>query len=815
MAKKKLKKLLSVILALSMAMSMLSTSVLADGESDEPEHVHSYESTVTQAPTCTEAGEETFTCSCGDSYTEAIDPLGHTWGEGIQTKDPTCTEPGEMSYTCTVEGCDGSKTVGIDPLGHSWDKGIQTKDPTCTEPGEMSYTCTVEGCGGSKTGEIAALGHTWDEGTQTKDPTCTEPGEMSYTCTVEGCGGSKTVGIDPLGHNLVDGICDRCNRSATLTPGTNYTVYSRTSKGTSKCGTHKGGSDSSVTVTGKDDSKLLIENGTVTQGSVIGYKNGEDGIVYQVGDVIPASILECMTPDGNNIYLDAVYGSDSEDLNYDYSLSGKTTQRKDVGVTSEGITYEIDPSTKTITFTIPANYSAAEININATEALNEAWAGKYMPGGSGDYYSIVINNLSGQTYTYKSNSFIFQSPSFPSDGPTYDFENEVEGYITGARTFDGEIPHYTYGIIRTSNKALKVLYGVSDSKKLSVEQLLDSNLGNRLIECGYEGGVDDLAEYYLDYYNATTGGNYTNLTQLSDSALTLGSGVLGGTVVNRYACESNPEVAGIGYSYFYDRLLSLVPDGVKDPDGSYSIGSYMRGEASYEDYCKKAWDELAPGATGALEPMGFFINGPYCTNPYQYMAFGFESGFKLTEKIIVPTPQPTTYKVVHEYYTDGSLSGSTTSQELDGVVDQIIHAADITKVLRYEGNSYNYDSNNSDSTITLVLDHSLNVIYLRYSRTTGGGGGGGGDDNDDGDDPVPPTEIPDVETPTTDLPDIPEEPVEVPEEPVEELPDEEVPLAEAPATGDSSLVWLALSLLSAAGLAWLTMEEKRRKENNL
>lgn len=49
------------------------------GGSSEP-HEHSYTSEVTKAATCTEAGTKTFTCSCGDTYTEDIEATGHTYG---------------------------------------------------------------------------------------------------------------------------------------------------------------------------------------------------------------------------------------------------------------------------------------------------------------------------------------------------------------------------------------------------------------------------------------------------------------------------------------------------------------------------------------------------------------------------------------------------------------------------------------------------------------------------------------------------------------------------------------------------------------
>lgn len=40
-------------------------------------HEHNYALTITTQPTCTEQGIKTFTCSCGDSYIEAIPATGH------------------------------------------------------------------------------------------------------------------------------------------------------------------------------------------------------------------------------------------------------------------------------------------------------------------------------------------------------------------------------------------------------------------------------------------------------------------------------------------------------------------------------------------------------------------------------------------------------------------------------------------------------------------------------------------------------------------------------------------------------------------
>ena len=78
-------------------------------------HEHSYTAVVT-APTCTEKGYTTHTCSCGHSYVDTYtDALGHAWDSGTVTKQPTATETGVRTFTCTR--CSATKTETIPATG--------------------------------------------------------------------------------------------------------------------------------------------------------------------------------------------------------------------------------------------------------------------------------------------------------------------------------------------------------------------------------------------------------------------------------------------------------------------------------------------------------------------------------------------------------------------------------------------------------------------------------------------------------------------------------------------------------------------------
>ena len=68
---------------------------------------HTYGSVVT-APTCTEAGYTTYTCSCGHSYNEAgVAKLGHDFSVEVETVAPTFGADGYTTYKCSR--CDATE----------------------------------------------------------------------------------------------------------------------------------------------------------------------------------------------------------------------------------------------------------------------------------------------------------------------------------------------------------------------------------------------------------------------------------------------------------------------------------------------------------------------------------------------------------------------------------------------------------------------------------------------------------------------------------------------------------------------------------
>ena len=106
-------------------------------------HTHDYESEVTKEPTCTEEGVTTFTCSCGDSYTESIDALGHDYESEVTTK-PTCTTKGVETFTCGNCGDTYTQEVAIDEDAHDWGDWTVTTEPGCESKGEETRVCSYD-----------------------------------------------------------------------------------------------------------------------------------------------------------------------------------------------------------------------------------------------------------------------------------------------------------------------------------------------------------------------------------------------------------------------------------------------------------------------------------------------------------------------------------------------------------------------------------------------------------------------------------------------------------------------------------------------
>ena len=98
----------------------------------------------TEASAGTTAGTKCSVCGEILNGCETIPPLSHehVWDGGVETKAPTCTEAGEKTYTCS---CGETRVEAIPAKGHSYKVTVSyNSDYT-----EVTYTYTCSACGDS------------------------------------------------------------------------------------------------------------------------------------------------------------------------------------------------------------------------------------------------------------------------------------------------------------------------------------------------------------------------------------------------------------------------------------------------------------------------------------------------------------------------------------------------------------------------------------------------------------------------------------------------------------------------------------------
>ena len=117
----KSKKFLALFLTLCMVVGTMSTAAIAVEEGDTD-------------------GTEPTVCE-------------HVWDTGTVTKEPTCTEAGEKTFTCTV--CEEKDVRVVEATGHTYENGVCTgcgaEEPK--EPEDMTQRRGAQGAGGHDAGE--------------------------------------------------------------------------------------------------------------------------------------------------------------------------------------------------------------------------------------------------------------------------------------------------------------------------------------------------------------------------------------------------------------------------------------------------------------------------------------------------------------------------------------------------------------------------------------------------------------------------------------------------------------------------------------
>lgn len=295
-------------------------------------------------------------------------------------------------------------------------------------------------------------------------------------------------------------------------------------------------------------------------------------------------------------------------------------------------------------YTIPEDYDGTTIKIDLIGDLMKWYkAGTYVPGDGENFYVNIIN-LSKNEYEYSNGSMKITDGNYVEEKDAdmaYTYDNTDAEYVKGAYTSLSNRPIAAKSTVwRTSNSALKELLGITGS---SSKDYTNELVANALIQAGYENGLDDLDDYYVDYINKKYDKNNTKLDEFSVKEIC--ESIFNGYIVG--VREANKNIASLGYNMFYNNLLMLtLDDGTVTNDdclaGRLSLGSWMRNENNVDSYMNQKTGTLEAGMKEVRNILNahLHINGPYTTNPYQETVWGMEFTFSLN-KVEPPTEPPT------------------------------------------------------------------------------------------------------------------------------------------------------------------------------
>ncbi len=209
-------------------------SILRAAVGLESLHVHSYTEAVTKTAGCTETGIKTFTCSCGDAYTEDIPATGHTPVTDAAVA-PTCTAGGKTEGShCKSCGTVLTAQSPVAATGHvssSLDQST-VKEANCTEKGYTGdYKCDVCGTVTAAGSETSVNEHKHVIVNVTVPASCTEDGYTVDRCKFDSCDYFDTQSIRSTGETATG----HQHANETVVPPT-CTTQGYTVKTCTRCG---------------------------------------------------------------------------------------------------------------------------------------------------------------------------------------------------------------------------------------------------------------------------------------------------------------------------------------------------------------------------------------------------------------------------------------------------------------------------------------------------------------------------------------------------------------------------------------------------
>ena len=409
-----------------------------------------------------------------------------------------------------------------------------------------------------------------------------------------------------------------------------------------------------------------------------------------------------------------------------------------------------------------------EMIVAASDALTslnyKQFLGAVVQSGDHFNFDIVVTNDSGYTYTYKADSLVVDI----ADVVKHAAENG-DLYYLNSRVADG---------------AIQALYGAASSDKVTVEQLLA--VEKTLRTTGYKGQTfDSIEDYYLFFIEEQTGNKYSSLLDVpyEDFNIALKYDQISFQNSTIYVTdEEYQELLKHVDSEYSQREYELYDTGRRDPSGNKVIQIKETGSANAQ----------------------MVYRYKYC------LVYGFGDTITNKDANIQKPPYSTTLPNLLDYAADNQLWLDSNAYFESLANDDLAKTGSMNVQIymlvdgpltdnRFENTGYSLEN-------YIILTRPGDPNNPGGGDNPGGGissTGAGSFQITGGGDMI----ITDVPYGQFTLDVINDGDLDDDEE---LIPDDDVPLAAVPATGDTALLWMVMSVLS--GAAMLALTRKRRVE---
>lgn len=830
----KLKKLLSIVLAVSLCMSMVSMVSFADNEEDAPQEISEIAednpTTSQEDPTNEKPPVEPTEPAATDL---TVDPEQE---DEPQDEEPGTTEPQDEDEPGASEISEKVQAY-LDAVA-----ALEGKEPADEDMANLLAACEAAYALLSEEEQaqdkVAEAQDAYEAAKQAYDDAQKQNPEPEQTNTAKI--GDETYAtlqgaIDSIQANQEDvtvTLLKDTTESVTVT-NKNITLdlAGHTLTGDGK------GYGTVLTING--GSLTLKGDGTITGGNVTGATAMYGGGVTVMGDA--SFTMENGTISGNEA---SQYGGGVFVYNGTFTMNGGTISDNKAEKTGGGVSVYDYFENISSTFTMNGG------TISGNTASGGGGIGVMGYRQDGEHKALIINGgiiehndaivqgggLTVQYAQYKDNQI---KGSASISGAT--IRNNTAGKDGGGLYSYDAILDFSGNTI-TGNTAVYRgggLYLLSEVKATSKDDVITGNTavqgGGVYVYGGDAISADDTSSFALTTFTMTGGKLYGNdsSSEPSNSAdvYSYKATLLLPAAASMEEFEGNNRITGWfwdgGGQYAWGESYSVKRDVENGTTAQQAL------KAAYGYYTLTyTWDggsEEVPDAVKVAEGAPVPLPPVSSNSNWTFNNWTMPNGETVTENSIMPaedltitghwtatnsgggggggggTSTPTTYSVTVNYVDE---EGNTiqSSETTDGYSRNSTYTVTIPEI---DGYTYDHAEGALSGTITGSV-----TVTLVYAADTA--------DLPEEEPPLsdePTTDIPDENPPLADEPttDIPDEEPPLADAPTTDIPDENPPLADAPQanvpkTGDVSLFWIMTAALSAAGLVWLSTGKRKEEQ---